>query len=130
MRILSTLSQWLIVFIILGILSAIGIVSFDSLDEWITPTNILLGFIIIILFMIWLNVEKINIRAKYEEEKAQPKKKMGEFSDLGHHHFPKLTETSTEEDILTDEDREEITKERLSKLDDWKSEDRTWKKKL
>ena len=170
MRILSTLFQWLIVFIILGILSAIGIVSFDSLDEWITPTNILLGFIIIILFMIWLNVEKINIRAKYEEEKAELKERLNglypEETSTKEQYTPygrSVSDISQEEDNTTtaedetikDEDREKLTKERLSKLDQgkwnvvekdgekitkerlnkldqgyWKSEDGTWKKKL
>ena len=161
---------WLIVFGIVGILKELEIVKLDFLDAWLTSTNVLLGIIIIITYHILVNLEKINLRAIEEKEEAELKERLNglypEETSTKEQYTPygrSVSDISQEEDNTTaaedetikDEDREKLTKERLSKLDQgkwnveekdgkkitkerlnkldqgyWKSEDGTWKKKL
>ena len=131
---------WLIVFGVIGILKELGIVRLDFLDAWLTSTNVLLGIIIIITFHILVNLEKINLRAIEEKEKAELKERLSGFNpeetSTKEQYTPygrSISDISQEEDnnsseedeTIKDEERERITRERLAKLGkDW------WKKKL
>ena len=78
---------WIIVIFILGVLSSIGIISFDFLDKMGTLTHYLLIVIIIVLFFILSHVEKIYLLLKNTEENAEHKRMRDE----------RLARTSTED---------------------------------
>ena len=78
---------WIIVIFILGVLSSIGIISFDFLDKMGTLTHYLLIVIIIVLFFILSHVEKIYLLLKNTEENAEHKRMRDE----------RLERTSTED---------------------------------
>ena len=112
---MSVHAWWIIVIFILGVLSSIGIISFDFLDKMGTLTHYLLIVIIIVLFFILSHVEKIYLLLKNTEENAEHKRMRDE----------RLERTSTEDlytpsgasvsDILTDEEMEEIDRKERTK---------------
>ena len=111
---MSVHAWWIIVIFILGVLSSIGIISFDFLDKMGTLTHYLLIVIIIVLFFILSQVEKIYLLLKNTEENAEHKRMRDE----------RLERTSTEDlytpsevsvsDRLTDEEMEEIDREEIT----------------
>jgi|TARA_R110000803_G_C11916257_1_gene313822 hypothetical protein len=84
---MSVHAWWIIVIFILGVLSSIGIISFDFLDKMGTLTHYLLIVIIIVLFFILSHVEKIYLLLKNTEENAEHKRMRDE----------RLERTSTED---------------------------------